>query len=218
LIKKHAKVFKVRAAIIALRSKISTAKVNRTTYKATEQDQDKFDELKEYFRSFMVGFYDKFKELLANEGSSSVVKNDILSESRVLSGSQVTSRTHLATSQVTVLSNSSSLSRSRALSSRLPERVKSLPEPHQNVGKLLKRMKSIDYPPGLQMLPGFHKKEEGPFRYSLGTYLGTYEEGVRSGKGVFVFAKDGSYYDGSWQDDSMWGYGRLITPSSFYEG
>lgn len=33
LIKKNAKVFKVRAAIISIRSKISTAKANRTTYK-----------------------------------------------------------------------------------------------------------------------------------------------------------------------------------------
>ena len=66
LVKKHSKVFKVRASIITLRSKISTAKANRTAYKSSEQDQVKFDELKEYFRSFMVGFYDKFKELLAN--------------------------------------------------------------------------------------------------------------------------------------------------------
>ena len=35
LIRKHSKVFKVRANIITLRSKISTAKSNRTTYKAS---------------------------------------------------------------------------------------------------------------------------------------------------------------------------------------
>ena len=34
LIKKHNKVFKVRAAIIALRTKITTAKANKTAYKA----------------------------------------------------------------------------------------------------------------------------------------------------------------------------------------
>lgn len=43
LVKKHAKVFKVRAGIITLRSKISTAKANRTTYKANPQEQAKFN-------------------------------------------------------------------------------------------------------------------------------------------------------------------------------
>ena len=33
-----------------------------------------------------------------------------------------------------------------------------------------------------------------------------------------MFSKDGSYYEGTWQDDNMWGYGRLITPTSYYEG
>jgi len=35
-------------------------------------------------------------------------------------------------------------------------------------------MRSIEYPPGLQMIPGFGKRDEGPFRYSLGTYYGSY--------------------------------------------
>lgn len=86
------------------------------------------------------------------------------------------------------------------------------------MSKLLKRMKPIDYPSGLTILPGFAKREDGPFKYSLGTYLGTYDDAARSGRGEFVFCKDGSYYEGTWQEDSMWGYGRLITPSSFYEG
>ena len=86
------------------------------------------------------------------------------------------------------------------------------------MSKLLKRMKPIEYPSGMQVIAGFNKKDEGPFKYSLGTYLGTYDEGVRSGKGAFVFSKDGSYYEGTWQDDNMWGYGRLITPTSYYEG
>lgn len=46
LVKKHSKVFKVRASIITLRSKISTAKANRTAYKSSEPDQAKFEELK----------------------------------------------------------------------------------------------------------------------------------------------------------------------------
>lgn len=60
------------------------------------------------------------------------------------------------------------------------------------------------------------KRDEGPFRYSLGTYYGTYENGVRSGKGIFIFARDGSFYDGTWEDDNMCGYGRLITQNSYY--
>jgi|JI9StandDraft_2_1071091.scaffolds.fasta_scaffold309227_1 hypothetical protein len=77
-------------------------------------------------------------------------------------------------------------------------------------------MKPIEYPPSMQAIPGFQKRDEGPFRYSLGTYFGTYEVGVRSGKGTFIFSKDGSYYEGTWQDDTMWGYGRLMTPNSYY--
>ncbi len=46
LVKKHSKVFKVRAAIIALRTKITTAKVNKTTYKATNEEQIKFEDLR----------------------------------------------------------------------------------------------------------------------------------------------------------------------------
>ena len=104
-----------------------------------------------------VGFYDKFKELLANEGSSTVIKNDILSESRALSGSQVSIRNHLSSSQVSAQS-SSSLRGSRAISARLPEKVQTLPEPHIHVSKLLKRMKPIEYPSGLTILPGFSKR------------------------------------------------------------
>ena len=36
LVKKNAKVFKVRAAIISLRSKIAIAKTNKTAYKSTQ--------------------------------------------------------------------------------------------------------------------------------------------------------------------------------------
>ncbi len=70
----------------------------------------------------------------------------------------------------------------------------------------------------MQGIPGFQNREEGPFKYSLGTYYGTYEDGVRSGKGTFIFKKDSSYYEGTWQNDNMCGYGRLITPFSYYEG
>jgi hypothetical protein len=52
-------------------------------------EQIKFDELKEYLKTFLAGFYDKFKELLTNEGRSSPLKSSILSESRALSTSQV---------------------------------------------------------------------------------------------------------------------------------
>ena len=43
LIKKNSKVFKVRAAIITLRSKIAIAKTNKTAYKSTPPFQARFD-------------------------------------------------------------------------------------------------------------------------------------------------------------------------------
>jgi hypothetical protein len=48
------------------------------------------------------------------------------------------------------------------------------------------------------LIPVMQKRDEGPFRYNLGTYFGTYDEGVRSGKGIFIFSKDGSFYEGTW--------------------
>ena len=68
------------------------------------------------------------------------------------------------------------------------------------------------------MLSANQKRDEGPFRYNLGTYFGTYEQGVRSGKGIFIFSKDGSFYEGTWEKDNMSGYGRLVTQNSYYEG
>jgi hypothetical protein len=41
---------------------------------------------------------------------------------------------------------------------------------------------------------------------------------VRSGKGIFIFSKDGSFYEGTWEKDNMSGYGRLVTQNSYYEG
>jgi hypothetical protein len=64
-----------------------------------------------------------------------------------------------------------------------------------------------------------NKREEGPYKHQNGVYYGTYDDlGNRSGKGKFIFARDGSYYEGSWDRDTISGYGRLITQSTFYEG
>jgi hypothetical protein len=52
-----------------------------------------------------------------------------------------------------------------------------LPEPHPNVLKIIKILKPIEYPPNLIMLANViakGKRDEGPFRYTLGTYYGTY--------------------------------------------
>ncbi len=142
-----------------------------------------------------------------------------------LSGSQVSiasqpnphsSSGNLGTSRSSISENS--LNTSLNLQPRI--RV-ALPEPHPNVLKIITLLKPIEYPPSLPMLASAiskNKRDEGPFRYSLGTYLGTYEGGVRSGKGIFIFSRDGSFYEGTWEDDNMWGYGRLITQSSYYEG
>ena len=58
--------FKVRAAIIALRSKIAIAKTNKTAYKSTPPLQTRFDELKDHFKQFSINFFDRLKELLAH--------------------------------------------------------------------------------------------------------------------------------------------------------
>lgn len=80
----------------------------------------------------------------------------------------------LSTSQVSIASMNS-LSSSRSIqSARLPEKVKSLPEAHPNVLKVLKHLRPIEYPSSMQAIPGFTKRDEGPFKYSLGTYYGTY--------------------------------------------
>lgn len=85
-----------------------------------------------------------------------------------------------------------------------------LPDPHPNVMRMISTLKPLKLP----IIS--NKKEEGPFRYSAGTYFGNYEAGVRSGVGIFVFAKDGAYYEGTWENDNMSGYGRLIKRDSFY--
>lgn len=110
MVKKHSKVFRVRAAIIGLRTKITTAKANKTTYKGTNEEQIKFDDLKEHLRTFTANLYDKLKELLANEGSSTALKSSILTESRALSTSQVNIKNPLSTSQVSNASSNSFLS------------------------------------------------------------------------------------------------------------
>jgi hypothetical protein len=160
------------------------------------------------------------KELLSHEGSPTTLKNSIVSESRLLSGSQVgpdslngsssslsgsqvsiSSQPNLASSSVNLSSSRSSFtenSPNSCISLNTQSRVRvSLPEPHPNVLKIIKLLKTIEYPQSLPMLQniiGKGKRDEGPFKYSLGTYYGTYENGVRSGKGIFIFARDGSFY------------------------
>ena len=60
-------------------------------------------------------------------------------------------------------------------------------------------------------------KEQGPFQYKEGVHFGNFINGQRHGKGRFFF-KDGSYYEGYWKNDTMFGTGRLITKNFFYEG
>lgn len=79
LVKKNAKVFKVRAAIISLRSKIAIAKTNKTAYKSSPPFQAKFDELKDHFKQFTINFFDRLKELLSHEGSPTTLKTAIVS-------------------------------------------------------------------------------------------------------------------------------------------
>ena len=66
LVKKNTKVFRVRAAIISLRSKIAMAKTNKTAYKSSQSFQARFDELKEHFKQFTINFFDRLKELLSH--------------------------------------------------------------------------------------------------------------------------------------------------------
>lgn len=80
IVKKNSKVFKIRASIINLRSKIAMAKTNKTAYKASVNDESKFEELKVHFKQVVVSFYDKLKELLSHEGgSSSSMKSSLIS-------------------------------------------------------------------------------------------------------------------------------------------
>lgn len=67
----------------------------------------------------------------------------------------------------------------------------SLPELNPRVAEIKKFLKPF---------PNFtqtNSNEEGPFKYQTGAFLGNYENGVRCGKGIFVF-DDGSYYEGNW--------------------
>lgn len=86
-----------------------------------------------------------------------------------------------------------------------------LPEMHPNVKAIYERLEPFT-------MPQFNKPDEGPYRYNLGVYYGTYDGSVRSGKGIFVFSKDGSYYEGTWENDNMSGKGRIIKKNSYYQG
>lgn len=49
-------------------------------------------------------------------------------------------------------------------------------------------------------------------------YEGNFQDGVRKGKGKFLYSS-GSVYDGMWLNDKFDGYGKLILPNgNFYEG
>jgi hypothetical protein len=98
-----------------------------------------------------------------------------------LGGSQVS-----IASQPNMLSSSANLGSARSILSEnqlnsslsLQSRVRvALPEPHPNVLKIITLLKPIEYPAHLPMLVnviGKGKRDEGPFKYSLGTYYGTY--------------------------------------------
>ena len=79
IVKKNVKVFKVRAAIISLRSKIAIAKTNKTAYKSTATLQAKYDELRDHFKQFSINLFDRLKELLNHEGNPTTLKTAILS-------------------------------------------------------------------------------------------------------------------------------------------
>jgi hypothetical protein len=188
LVKKNGKVFKVRAAIINLRSKIAMAKTNKTSYRTNPRDQAKLDELKDYLKQFSIGFYDRIKELLNHEGSTNL-KSSIVAEAKSLSSSQVSqntlgnsqvsinSQTSLAQSDIVLTTKTSTLSEKNLSLSQVASRVKvTLPDPHPNVLKVIKLLKPIEYRGDLPMLSAVvQKRDEGPFRYNLGTYFGTYE-------------------------------------------
>lgn len=157
MVKKNGKVFKVRAAIINLRSKIAMAKTNKTSYRSNPKDQAKLDELKDYLKQFSIGFYDKIKELLNHEGSTNL-KSSIVLEAKSLSSSQVSQNT-LGNSQVSINSQTSLAQsdvvptnaknnilseKNLSLSQVGSPRVKvTLPDPHPNVLKVIKLLKPI---------------------------------------------------------------------------
>lgn len=58
-------------------------------------------------------------------------------------------------------------------------------------------------------------KQQGPYKYKEGIYVGNFCNRLRHGKGKFIF-NDGSYYEGYWRNDGMFGVGRLITKNFFY--
>jgi len=78
-VKKHYKVFKVRADIIDLRTDITTAKANKTKYMDTPEDKKKIEDLKAHLNSFTSNLYEKLEQLIVNEGTSSALKSSLLS-------------------------------------------------------------------------------------------------------------------------------------------
>lgn len=89
--------------------------------------------------------------------------------------------------------------------------VQAMPKPHPLVLQQLQKLSPLQVPIQLTNRPN-----EAPFKYSNGVYFGGYENGLRSGCGTFVFTSDGTLYEGTWENDTMSGYGRLVKHNSYY--
>ena len=74
------------------------------------------------------------------------------------------------------------------------------------------KLKPLSIPPHIDT----QKSKEGPYLYESGVYYGHYKANKRNGWGTFVF-NDGCLYEGSWENDMMSGYGRLIKNNCVYE-
>ena len=55
------------------------------------------------------------------------------------------------------------------------------------------------------------------YRYKEGMFHGDYRDGLRHGRGTFMFS-DGDSYIGSWLDDVYWGYGEYKCADGIFEG
>jgi hypothetical protein len=71
IVKKHMKIFKTRAAVINLRSKISKDYKNRTKYKGNEKTAAAFEDMRDYLKTITNNLYEKFQDLLINEDNVS---------------------------------------------------------------------------------------------------------------------------------------------------
>lgn len=182
------------------------AKNNKTKYKGTEAEERKFQELLAYLSEFSRSLFDKFKEILdSNSNDSDSLKSSIVSSTKSLAMSRVSMGSPLDLSNDLRRSSVTSIGSERNLQQRV-----AMPEPHHIVAAVREKLKPL-------VPPSKNINLEGPYLYSTGTYYGQYENNRRHGWGEFVF-RDGSLYEGMWENDMMSGFGRLIRKNCFYEG